>query len=444
MPQDPQDVLSSTTKETFVSSTKAAEIATAYFGTLSNNPATKSNVRISSTETIVDSRNNNVPIMYVMNYAGGGFVIVGATRNYYPVLAYSDNNHFTITEDMPFGLTIWLDETKEAIRQSEEMDEETKHEMRNLWSNYELTNSNYATPPKTKSFDPAQEAAFQARISQLQSEGYECYRLSDAFYEGGFQETYGAYLHYCSIATDFGSPLEYTIFAYKGGIYQNEVGPLLETHWDQEMNFNKECSNYPDPAGCGIISTAQMMRYHEHPSSYTWSSMPNYYATYTTQLFIKDIQNIFGGPKAGVDKQKTAFQNFGYNATIHDHNAQSVRNQLLVNTKPVIMEGFTAKTIFGGASGDGHSWVCDGASESYAYQHYFFEFLYKPGGVYSYKNLEDVPSKESPVLLKGVTSLYFHMNWGWLGRFDDWFIHDDVNVGGYNFQHVRRNLYVSL
>jgi hypothetical protein len=51
-------------------------------------------MKIASTTTIRDSRNNVDPMMYVVNYADGGFVIVGANRDYYPILAYYDINTF--------------------------------------------------------------------------------------------------------------------------------------------------------------------------------------------------------------------------------------------------------------------------------------------------------------------------------------------------------------
>lgn len=105
----------------FVSLTKATDIAAVFFGILSNIPATKSNPSIASIETIKDSKNNNTPMMYVINYDGGGFVIVSATKDYFPILAYSDENNFVYNEEIG-GLEIWMEETQEAIRQSESLD----------------------------------------------------------------------------------------------------------------------------------------------------------------------------------------------------------------------------------------------------------------------------------------------------------------------------------
>lgn len=43
---------------------------------------------------IVISDDNGNPSIYVINYKNGGFVLVSATRNYYPILAFSDKGSF--------------------------------------------------------------------------------------------------------------------------------------------------------------------------------------------------------------------------------------------------------------------------------------------------------------------------------------------------------------
>ena len=47
---------------------------------------------------------DNTPSMYIINYEGGGFVLVGATKNYYPILAYSDTNSINIEKAKQSGL----------------------------------------------------------------------------------------------------------------------------------------------------------------------------------------------------------------------------------------------------------------------------------------------------------------------------------------------------
>ena len=74
--------------------------------------------------------------MYVFNYVDGGFVIVSATREYYPILAYSDKGKFELKEDMG-PVDVWLDETKVSIKNCSRLSDEDKEQMRSLWSHYE-------------------------------------------------------------------------------------------------------------------------------------------------------------------------------------------------------------------------------------------------------------------------------------------------------------------
>ena len=62
--------------------------------------------------------------MHIFNYEDGGFIIVGATRNYYPILAYSDKGSFVLKDDMG-PVDVWLEETKVCIKNSELSDETT-------------------------------------------------------------------------------------------------------------------------------------------------------------------------------------------------------------------------------------------------------------------------------------------------------------------------------
>ena len=90
--------------------------------------------RVSSSSSI---REDGQDLMYIFNYDDGGFVIVGATRDYYPILAYSDKGSFVLREDMG-PVDVWLDETKVCIKNSCSLDETTKAQMQNLWARRHL------------------------------------------------------------------------------------------------------------------------------------------------------------------------------------------------------------------------------------------------------------------------------------------------------------------
>ncbi len=115
-PKFEQEVAVSLDNETFVSSEQAIEIAETLLNRESG--AKTKALTNASVETVRNNSNNN-PAMYVVNDPEGGFVIVSATKDYYPVLAYSDENSFDLEGVSEMGVSVWLEETKEAIRVSE-------------------------------------------------------------------------------------------------------------------------------------------------------------------------------------------------------------------------------------------------------------------------------------------------------------------------------------
>src|SRR5690606_18071462 len=134
------------------------------------------------------------------------------------------------------------------------------------------------------------------------------------------------------------------IVGLAGGYNLNEVGPLLTTHWQQYDYYNLLCLNYPGPAGCGTIAEAQIMKFHQFPTTYNWSGMLNTLATNATQVLIRDIHSRLGSSTT-VDTERAAFQYFGYNATIHNHNSQSVHNEIFNNKKPILMGGYPSSFL---------------------------------------------------------------------------------------------------
>ena len=103
-----------------VSIAEAYDIAGSFFYSDAGNGLLPTKSVDSSTKTISKSatiKEDGQDLMYVFNYEGGGFVIVGSTRNYYPILAYSDKGSFELQDDMG-PVDVWLDETKFSIKNS--------------------------------------------------------------------------------------------------------------------------------------------------------------------------------------------------------------------------------------------------------------------------------------------------------------------------------------
>lgn len=421
---------------TFVSASKANKIANAFLGNLTHDLVTKSSIRLASIETIEDRRSENKPLMYVMNYVDGGFVIVSATKDYYPVLAYSNEGNFVLSEDMG-SVVVWLDVTEEAIRQSKNLDKKIKAEISSMWRRYDPTGNIFSHRTTTKSLSPEKDDAMVNRIVELTNMGYTCYSLESAYTEGLI--SYNLYQASLTNAYELGT-LEYTIVVVGTNYSSLQVGPLVSTEWGQKNDYNSLCNNYPGPAGCATIAMAQIMKFHEFPSIYYWHGMADLYPTSYSQILIRDVNNIVGAT-SNPNETKSTFEYFGYNATIFDHNQQSVESELFQN-RPVFMSGYTG-SFLGNGTGAGHAWICDGVYKESSENFHYVEFLNGDSGNYYYEYDKNICTPQNPIYTGGFMSEYFHMNWGWYSYFDGWFVGNDVDTSEGDFNHVRKNIYVS-
>lgn len=210
------------------------------------------------------------------------------------------------------------------------------------------------------------------------------------------------------------------------------VLPLLTSRWNQGSSYNDSCPAHPAGpngrcyAGCVATAMGQVMYYYKHPqqgsgssfyhhphygdlavnyenSTYNWQQMGNVANTnsrgeiskllyhcgvsvdmnYTpsasgsyTELAVNSLRNYFNyAPEINFVSRSAMSSSFWRRLIIEN----------LYQHKPVIYSG-------SGASG-GHAWVCDGVNES----------------------------------------LYFHMNWGWSGSGNGYFLLDELNIGGSDF-----------
>ena len=221
------------------------------------------------------------------------------------------------------------------------------------------------------------------------------------------------------------------------------VAPMLKTTWSQNRPYNDQAPYYKQEAadgpvtyskdyvdgyqhcvtGCVATAMAQVMKYHQWPTgqttnipaytwpsagigldglspvTFSWSNMLNSYAgSYTTAQSeaVSTLMKYCGwsvgmdyGPSSGsnTDAVATALvQYFGYNRSTTQTVARTFYTYAdwmaliyheVYNGRPV---------VYGGqSSGGGHEFVCDG---------------------YEYENATD----------------FFHINWGWGGLSDDYFV----------------------
>lgn len=452
-------------EEIFVSLHEATEVADLFFSKLTdNNVSTKSTLkaqRCSASIEILRERGN--PLMYIINYQDGGFVIMGSTKNYYPVLAYSDKNCFKITSEMN-GLSEWLEVTKEAIKASDALKDTIKFAMHNLWKSYKIgeissSQGTQGTLVKSYSYNSGEVACWN-RCDELQmqygGEGWNFIPLSQSrciFDDAGFNNVYE---NLCYSANFNNSPLNCSVIGYKNITKSRQVGPLLNTQWHQYTPFNDLCNG--NPAGCGAIALAQVLQYYKYPQSFSWDGytfnwgnipvVPETGSKHAALVrLVGSIVNIHyatSGSWATPSNMESGIRFLGYNVTRTDHNYESVKTQLLTYKRPVIMGGNANNVPLPNPLnyiGDSHYWVCDGAREITMGQlQYFTEWQRNGNGVFT----TGWHSMGSPGVLGGIGYLYFYMNWGWSNtNHNGWFVFNDVNSGNGNYKYARQDFYIS-
>ncbi len=413
---------------------------------------------VSTFETI---REDGQDLMYVFNYEDGGFVIVGATRNYYPILASSDKGSFELQDDMG-PVDVWLDETKISIKNSSSLDDEIKDQMQNLWAKYDGTNLDSAKQllsarrPQTRSTG---EDACWERIDSLQalygSEGWTFLPLSfvEQLFEDAGLSSY--YSDICYSAIQNHSALNETVIGYKYPVV-NQVGPLLNTEWNQYSPYNNLCDNHY-PAGCTVIAAAQIMKYYAYPNNlswgndlFTWSDVPDVPTTtskhpqlirmigqkFNISYNLGESSTSFGDVLNGLDSM-------GFITSYHSHDASTVIDTVYYYHKPVMMSG----SLTDDPDTTGHTWVCDGVREIsyYAVRFYTENQPYGIGnftqGMFSYNN---------PGTVGGTNFFYtFHMNWGlrkgpYYPDYDGWYESNNFIYDPIKYHYLRYNIYISV
>lgn len=401
------------------------------------------------------------PLMYIINYSNGGFVIVGATKNYYPILAYSEKEHFGLELDN-YGVAEWFNDCKEAIKTSSSQKETVKKEMLTLWKNYEMSDSvSFRKSPRNAvRGNPSDgETACWNRCDELQTlygaDGWNFSPLSSVkpiLDNAGFSSLYD---DLCYSANFNHSSENSSVVGWKHVNEKEIVGPLLSTKWYQEAPFNKWCDG--KPAGCGAIALSQVMMYYKYPKNFTfaghrydWERIPVEpdESSYQAAL-VKFTGDIIGthysskGSWTTPGNMENGIRKLGYKVSKYNHYYETVASTISNYRRPIIMVGNDDNLSFLPGNlkyiGGSHYWVCDGVNKQTTNRLLLFMEC-QP-----YDNGKFIPgwnTKENPDVLGGIIRFYFHINWGWGGNHDGWFS-STTDSGNGNFKHSRKDFYIT-
>lgn len=392
---------------------------------------------IIGTVTINDSEGN--PSIYAVNFTDG-YMLISATKKYYPVLAVIDHGTFSMDE-APDGEKFLINGMLANISANRvSTPDSTATRIAREWLRYEESTRPARTrgdvnSPTEEEYQEALEVFIGENIDQ--SEGiYKLTENPDLFPED-------VYERYCRRAEgerdDLFGGTKYSWYhtAMIKIVEHNDVtlyGPYLTTQWDQYFTD----SMYAPILGCTTVATGQLMRYFRYPASFDWDAMPDKSNTSTTASFLKklraELNTTVDNTSTFADAERV-LTSYGYSCSRISHNYNLVAGSLK-KKNPVLQRGNVSGATVG------HAWICDGYDsrktwleyELYGlgYSNYTGELIYEE---YSGKNYE--------VWINTGTT-YFHMNWGWGGIHDGWYLEDLSDMpSGMQYNQNRQDIIIN-
>ena len=396
-----------------ISTVDANKMATLFKGVT---PTTRAAAAYDVT-TLSDSLSGK-PLVYVVNYGhDNGFVVISASKNTHPILAFSDKGKFVFNANHPsMGL---LEDFKQKVRTAQSCTSDSLRIRYALqWASFEKTPETALTRALPAEIE---ERKAKERVYQ-ESRGYKCLGdLTTAQYFLSF-DNYEAFMREMEDCSDPQYNYRNVAQVFVKTVTQDSIGELLKTHWHQYEPFNVGTPN--GFAGCVPIAIAQIAYYHKHPQKYDWDNIA-VDPVYNTALsnLMNDIWKAcdakfkVGGTSSGIKKAKKTFEKFGYKVSLKD---KYIINDDLSSQ----IEAGNPVYIRGQNSEDGHAWVCDGYK--WIRDLVIVTLIKKPND----PRFKIVPTSPNGFMIYDATGLkkkysdageYFHMNFGWGGGSDGWY-----------------------
>ena len=405
-------------------------------------PQTKSSNGEYTVETIYDD--NQKPLVYVVNRPqNGGFMIISATKNYDPILAYNTTGHFSVGGEKPDGLKMWQEGTLNAVKASDTFRQNVKQNYRRLWRQYEeetMANAKISrspdilTPEESQALNKLRQVV-EKKKGELAARGYIIYGFDGSitgdeakddeirdYVKGAIHPEYEKYWKALSfVACDHGPDEEV------------HTGNFLKTKWGQNYPFNMSfpmVNGGRALVGCGSVALGQVLRYFEYPKTFNWSAMPNESATKTTSDFLYDVAKRskaqFGGNGTSTYFSDTyqALLSYGYTAKIVNYGDVYPLADLL-KMRPIIISGVKP------GQNVGHAWICCGCDYVYydSEEYEIWTYIRRTEFGQMYKFIHGYP----------MSSTLVYMNWGWNGTDDGYYSYESLTP---KYNTVYDNRYV--
>lgn len=382
-----------------------------------------STITVKDVQTITSEA--GVPLMYIVNYTDNkGFTVISATKNYTPILAYSDEGSLNMN-DASFTDNIFMDEYKTHIESVvNEQNDSLRLRYAIDWSFYEKS----LAMMKSRAYS---DAEIQQKLAEARTyygnQGYEVHSLGAATSlitaAGGqtAEERANGFINdICGHTPSQYDCMDVTLLLVKRT--SEQFGPFVTTVWHQHDPY---CADAPyGKAGCATVAVMQLMYYYQWPA-YDWCNISSEWTVLNEQerFFANDVRNKLN---PGYYSDKTTFSmgcvetametNDSYDVSALNY-SHSVAEAYMRDGKPLIVYG---------ANADGsslcHYWICNGyKSNRVQYAAYMINGDF--GEYEFFSGMTDILSE------------YFNLNLG-TGE-NAWFYQDTVTYNGGSYTKDR-------
>ena len=393
---------------------------------------TASDVAIKDIQTIASETGE--PLMYVVNYANDkGFTVISATKNYAPVLAYSEEGYLNVN-DASFTDNIFIDEYKAYIESVVGLECDSLRQKYAIdWSFYEKKSE--AVNSRAYTDEQIQQELNNAR-TYYTNQGYEIHSLGAAPYlvqaaggQTGEERGNGFITDICNHTPSQYDCMDVTLLLVKRT--NDQFGPYINTAWHQGAPY---CTDAPyGIAGCATIAAMQLMYYYKHPVDkelldVDWNNISDFWTTsYITddeEKFATEVREKLNptyysnGTVFNQNCIENALENnYGYIVERVNY-SKSLAESYMRSGKPLILYGNSASN-----SNLCHYWICDGYKiNKVQYAAYMIDRDFDEYNFFS--GMTDILSE------------YFHYNMG-TGS-NAWFYQDTPVYNGDNYTSNRK------
>lgn len=379
--------------------------------------------------------------MYAVNFAGdNGYLIISATKKYYPILADVERGNYREEEKLT-GASILMEEYQNSIKYCKSLPKDSLARFRTLWSKYEeIPSVERIENPRTKSGENELMELVAGSVSQWISEGYDVYPLSEgAFHTGLPASVYNQWYNIARTESHPNYDFEENCFILrKSTLTVSQNGPYIFSKWNQLGAYNNSIPFYQGnslPVGCAVIAAGQIMRYHEWPVSFQWNMMPDILdnsidGQTTLSNFLYSLGLAMGcnysqgETNVNISGVQHTLESYNYSGEVRSHNSNTVADNIILGL-PVYMRGSNNQNEIG------HAWVCDGLKKELFGQ--IFELKIISTYNYPLQFISPCNNYYEPES----TLQYFRMVFGNGGTDDGWYLDNSIP---WQYANVRQDV----